>query len=425
MGVRGLTNWAGNVTFGAARVHRPSALDELQQVVARARRVRALGTGHSFNRIVDTTADLVSVAGLPRVLGIDRGARRVRVSAGTRYGELVGPLDEAGFALQNLGSLPHISIAGACATGTHGSGVGNGTLAAAVSALEMVTADGGLVRLSRESDGDKFDGSVVALGALGVVTTLELEVEPTYVVRQYVYERMELATLAEHFDEIVSAGYSVSLFSSWRSRRVDQVWRRLRVGADEDATDAPQEWFGATLADVARHPVEGRSGDVCTEQLGVPGPWHARLPYFRLEFTPSSGQELQSEWFVRREDSLAALDALDGLRDRVGAVLQVAEVRTVAADRLWLSPSAGRDSVGLHFTWVDDEAAVTPVVAAIEERLDAFGARPHWGKVFGTAPERLRERYQRYADFEALMREYDPAGKFRNELVDGWFPGAR
>jgi xylitol oxidase len=157
----------------------------------------------------------------------------------------------------------------------------------------------------------------------------------------------------------------------------------------------------------------------------VPGPWHARLPHFRLEFTPSSGQELQSEWFVRAEDAVAALDALEPLRGRIAGLLQVAEVRTVAADPLWLSPSAGRDTVALHFTWLPDEEAVVRLVAEVDAVLADFGARPHWGKVLATPPEALRERYPRYADVEALMRRYDPRGVLRNALLEEWFPGAR
>ena len=414
-----LTNWAGNVAFRAERVHRPASLAELQSVVAGARQVRALGTGHSFNRIADTPADLVSVAALPRVLEVDADRQCVRVSAGARYGEVVGALHDAGFALHNLGSLPHISIGGAIATGTHGSGVANGTLASAVSALELVTADGSLRRVAR---GDEhFDGSVVALGALGVVHTVELDVQPTYDLRLHVYDGLSLETLTTRLEEVLSSGYSVSVFWDWRSDDALQVWRRLPADADA----APQEWLGAVAADAPRHPIPGLPGTTCTEQLGAVGPWHARLPHFRLEFTPSSGEELQSEFFVAREDAVAALRALQDVRDRIAPVLQITEIRAIAADPLWLSPSAGRDTVALHFTWVRDEAAVAPVVEAVQERLQPFAARPHWGKVFSTAPEVVRGCYDRYDDFEALVRDADPQGTFRNELLDAYFPGAR
>ena len=416
-----LSNWAGNVAFRAARVHRPTSVEALQAVIAGADHVRALGTGHSFNRIADTAADLISVADLPPVLEVDAERRSLRVSAGLRFGEVVGPLHDAGFALHNLGSLPHISIGGAIATGTHGSGVTNGTLASAVSAVELVTADGSLRRLSRTDDPDRFDGCVVSLGALGVVHTVELDVRATYELRLHVYDGMPLERLHAELHEVLADGYSVSVFWDWRAGSDAQVWRRTLV-ADGDVR---QQWRGATLADGPRHPIPGLPGTMCTEQLGVVGPWHARLPHFRLEFTPSSGEELQSEWFVASQDAVAALRSLDDLQERIASVVQITEIRAIAEDPLWLSPSAGRDTVALHFTWVADEAAVAPVVAAVEERLRAFGARPHWGKVFSTPPDVVRGLYERFDDFEALVRDLDPTGTFRNELLDAYLPGAR
>jgi xylitol oxidase len=412
-----LTNWAGNVAFRAERVHRPTSLADLQAVVAGATRVRALGTGHSFNRIADTAHDLVSVADLPRVLEVDTERRRARVSAGLRFGDVVGPLHDAGMALHNLGSLPHISIAGAVSTGTHGSGVRNGTLASAVSALELVTADGSLRRLSRADDGDRFDGCVVALGALGVVHTVELDLQPTYDLRLTVHEGLPLDRLGAELCDVLADGYSVSVFWDWRSPDVS-VWRRVLADEGEPQPD----WRGTHLADGPRHPIPGLPGTMCTEQLGVPGPWQARLPHFRLEFTPSSGEELQSEWFVAREDAVEAWQSLAGLREQVAPVLQITELRAIAADPLWLSPSAGRDTVAFHFTWVEDEAAVAPVVEAVEERLLPYAARPHWGKVFSTPPEVVRGLYDHFEDFEALSRELDPAGTFRNELLDAYLP---
>ncbi|GAA3745372.1 alditol oxidase [Plantactinospora mayteni] len=422
-----LTNWAGNIDFRAGRLHRPGSVPELRSLVAGSDRVRALGTGHSFNRIADTTGDLVSLAGLPPVVEIDSTAATVTISAGIRYGELVGHLHRAGFALHNLGSLPHISVAGACATGTHGSGPGNGNLATAVAALELVTADGDLVTLRRGTDGDDFLGAVVGLGALGVVTRLTLDLVPAFEIAQYVYDDLPRDQLDAHSSEILGGGYSVSLFTDWTGPRINQVWVKRRVDTTAGVAAgvaAEPHWHGATLAAEPRHPVPGMSAAYCTEQLGVPGPWHARLPHFRLEFTPSSGEELQSEYFVPREHLGAALTALDGIADRIAAVLQISEIRTVAADELWLSPSYRRDSVALHFTWVKETEAVLPVLAAIEERLGPYAPRPHWGKLFVTPPEQLRDRYDRYADFAKLVRRYDPAGKFRNEMLDRYFPTA-
>ncbi|THA71439.1 FAD-binding protein [Streptomyces sp. A0958] len=413
-------NWAGNITFGARRLCVPRSVRELRETVAASDAVRALGTRHSFNTVADTPGDLVSVAGLPRVVDIDPVGRTVTVSAGLRFGEFAAELHERGFALHNLGSLPHISAAGACATGTHGSGVGNRSLAGAVRALDLVTADGG-TRTLRRGDAD-YAGAVVSLGALGVATALTLDIVPAFDVRQWVYEDLPEETLTAGFDEVMSAAYSVSVFTDWSPGPVGQVWLKQRVG-DEGARWMPAEWRGARLADGPRHPIPGVPAGNCTRQQGVPGPWHRRLPHFRLEFTPSNGDELQSEYFVARQDAAAAYEALARLRERISPVLQVSEIRSVAGDDLWLSPAYGRDSVAFHFTWVPDAEAVAPVVAEVEEALAPFGARPHWGKVFSTAPEVLRTLYARYEDFERLMARYDPSGTFRNAFLDRHFPG--
>ncbi|HUO39166.1 MAG TPA: FAD-binding protein [Mycobacterium sp.] len=222
---RHATNWAGNVTFRPEHLHRPTSIGELQDVVARTHRARALGSGHSFNRIADTTGDLIGVDRLPSVIDIDREQMTVQVSAGTRYGELAAQLQRHGLALHNLGSLPQISVAGACATGTHGSGNTNPTLSSAVRSVRLVAADGALTTLSRGDSG--FGGAALSLGALGTVTSLVVDVRPTFDVEQYVYEGLSWDSLLTHFDNMMASGYSVSVFTDWR--RPGQIWiKRLR-----------------------------------------------------------------------------------------------------------------------------------------------------------------------------------------------------
>ena len=389
-------------------------------MVAEGTRVRALGTGHSFNRIADTPGDLISTAALPTVADIDTAAATVTAGAGVRYGDLARRLDAVGWALPNLGSLPHISVAGACATATHGSGDRNRNLPAAVRAVDLVTADGSLLTLDR-ADSGRFPGAVVGLGALGIVTTLTLDLVPAFQVRQYVYEDLPASQLTGHFDEIMGAAYSVSVFTGWQSGRHSQVWLKHREGDPETFT-AGRPWHGARPADGPRHPVPGMPAATTTPQGGVPGPWHERLPHFRLGFTPSSGTELQTEYLLPRQAAVPAIEALSGLGELFAPVLQISEIRTVAADEAWLSTAYRQDSVALHFTWILDTGAVLPVIAAVERELVPLGARPHWGKVSSMAPEAVRARYPRWDDFRALTRSLDPAGKLRNDFMDAYFP---
>ena len=416
-----LRTWAGNLEYSARRLLEPTSLDELRRTVAGSTRLRALGTRHSFSAVADTTGDLVSVARMPRRIEIDPEARTVTVSAGLRFGEIAPVLHEAGWALGNLGSLPHICVAGAAATGTHGSGDANRVLGASVAALELVTATGDVVTLRRGDDG--FDGALVALGRLGVVTAVTLDVRPTYEIRQLVHLGLPGAAGLEHVTELLAGAYSVSLFTRWEEPLEFVVLSKHRIGAGDDrASAAAQEW-GARPASAPWHPVPGMPVENVTQQLGEPGSWYARLPHFRLEFTPSSGDELQSEYFVDRSDARAALEALAAVGRVVEPVLQVGEVRSIAADDLWLSPAYGRDTVALHFTWVLDMAAVLPALRAVEEALAPLNARPHWGKVFTTPAAAMRSLYERIPDANALARRFDPDGVFRNAFIEEYLEG--
>ncbi|MFI5671060.1 FAD-binding protein [Streptomyces sp. NPDC051704] len=411
-----LTNWAGNITFSAARVHHPTSVADVQALVAGHRRIGVLGTGHSFNTGADTTGQLLRLDRLPGLVDVDTARRTVRVSAGTTFAELGPRLHEHDLALPNLGSLPHISVAGACTTATHGSGNANPVIAAGVRTLDLVTAGGDLITLERTSA--DFAGAVVSLGALGVVTALTLDLVPAFDVQQYVYTDVPWQALADGCPDISASAYSVSVFTDWREH--SQIWVKHRMG-----TEAPDlSWTGGLLADEPVHPVAGHSAANCAPQLALPGPWHLRLPHFRAEFAPSTGDELQSEYFVRREHTGRALAALRALRHTMAPVLQVSEIRTAAADESWLSPAWQRPCTALHFTWVRDPGAVAPVVARIEEALAPLDARPHWGKVFSTPPGVLAATYGRMEDFCALRKRLDPMGKFSNEFTDRHLPEA-
>ncbi|QNE23216.1 FAD-binding protein [Kribbella qitaiheensis] len=409
----GLRNWAGNIEFGAEQLDVPESVLELQGLVAGSDKVRVLGTGHSFNRIADSPGRLVSIADLPQVLQIDEEASTVTISAGLRYGEVTAAVQAQGFALHNLGSLPHISVAGACATGTHGSGDTNKPLAAAVSGLAFISADGELTGLNR--DDPDFAGAVISLGALGVMVRMRLDLQPAYEISQMVYDGLPVERLSSDLDEVFGSAYSVSAFTDWADPDV-MVWRKSK-----DTTFEP-EWLGARIADGPRHPIKVMPADFATQQGGVRGPWNERLPHFRLEFTPSNGEELQSEYFVPRDRAAEAFTELRALGNQMAGLLQVSEIRTIAADDLWLSPSQGRDTVALHFTWVPDQQAVMPVLAELEEKILPLGARPHWGKVFAADAGVLRDCYPKVPDFTALTTKYDPDGKFRNDYLETYLP---
>ena len=406
-----LRNWAGNHVYPASVVHRPRTVEQVQEVVAAAPRVRAVGSRHSFNDLVDAPA-LISLDALPELCELDPDGRTVRVGAAVRYGALATHLHARGWALHNLASLPHISVAGAVATATHGSGDRSANLATAVVGLELVTADGSLLTLTR-ADAD-LAGAVVGLGALGVVTALLLEVEPTYDVVQEVHTGLPWAVVLADVDAVLGSADSVSLFTDWQGDAVAQVWRKTRITRGASGFTAP----GAVRAGAAMHPLAGGDAASTTEQLGVAGPWHERLPHFRMEFTPSAGEELQSEWFVDRRDAAAAIEAVRALGQRLAPVLLVSEVRSVAADGLWLSMAEGRDSVGLHFTWKPLQAEVEALLPVVEQALAPYAARPHWGKLFADVDRDLDSRYPRMGDFRALAARLDPDGTFRNDFLD-------
>jgi alditol oxidase len=418
----GLTNWAGNHAYVAARLHEPESIEQLQELVRNTGPLRVLGSRHSFNDIADTTGHLLSLRRMPRVFDLDRAAGTVTVDGGVRYGDVCGPLDAAGFALNNLASLPHISVAGACATATHGSGDRIGNLASVVSALEVVTADGEIVTFARDRNADVFNGAVVSLGGLGVVSSLTLDLQPTFRMRQDLYETLPLARAAGDFDEIMSSADSVSLFTDWRGPAFDQVWLKRRVPGG-DTFEPPPDFFGATKATVPIHPIRRMPTAALTEQLGVPGPWHERMPHFRMDQMPSSGAEIQTEYLIPRDRAAEALLAVDAVRDRFSAPLQISEVRTIAADELWMSTAYGRASVAFHFTWVPDWDAVRSVLSGLEAALAPFEPRPHWGKVFTIPPEAIRSSYEKLPQFAGLLERHDPAGKFRNAFLNRYIFG--
>jgi xylitol oxidase len=414
------TNWAGNYTYKAERLDVPKSVGEVQQLVKSRSKIKALGARHSFNSIADSTGDQISLKNLDQMT-LDPKSRAVTLGAGVTYGRAAPYLDERGYAFHNLASLPHVSVVGACSTATHGSGDKNGNLSTAVSALQFVTADGDLVDLSRDKDGDNFRGAVVGLGGLSVVTGITLDVQPTYQVRQAVYENLSFDQIEKHLDEIFASGYSVSLFTDWQQHRATQVWIKRR---GDEGGEFRAEFFGAKLSTKRLHPLAGHSAENCTEQMGIPGPWYERLPHFRMNFTPSSGAELQSEYFVPRDQAIEAIQAVEKLRDHITPHLFITELRSIHQDDFWMSPCYKRSSMAIHFTWKPEWPEVKQVLPMIEENLKPFHPRPHWAKLFTMPAATLQGSYEKLPEFRQMMAKYDRSGKFRNEFLSGNLYGA-
>lgn len=409
----GLTNWAGNLRYSAKNVVYPETIEQLREAVLSIKGGKALGSKHSFNTVADTTETLISTSKLNKVLSLEPTKGVVRTEAGIKYGDLALWLDQRGYAIHNLASLPHISLAGACATATHGSGGANGNLSTAVEAIEIMKADGTLESFDKSDP--KFFGMVVNIGALGIVTKVALKVYPRFEVTQEVYENLPMSALKDHFDEIYAMGYSVSMFTHWLDKNINQLWVKKKV--DGTAKPGPKTIFGATAATSNLHPIKVNSPINCTDQMGVPGPWYERLPHFKMGFTPSNGAELQSEFFVPRKHAYNAIMAVEKLHPEVSPLLFVTEIRSISADELWLSPAYKQDVIAIHFTWKPETDKVMAILPKLEAALKPFNYMPHWGKIFTMNPTDLRSRYPKFNDFLALAKEMDPTGKWKNGFL--------
>ncbi|SFP99826.1 D-arabinono-1,4-lactone oxidase [Parafilimonas terrae] len=409
-----LKNWAGNITYNSNRLYNAASVNEVQDIIAKHANIKALGTRHCFNTIADSQHNFISLLQMNKVLHIDETSSTVTMQSGMKYGELAPLINSKGLALHNLASLPHTSVAGACITATHGSGVHNKNLSAAVTAFEFIDAEGRLHHLSKQKDGEKFNGLVVNLGAAGVITSITLQAEPTYNIKQFVFEHLSFNTMKENFKTIMGAGYSVSLFTDW-TNDINEVWIKQKANEQQAGMKA---FFDAMPATGNLHPIASISAEHCTEQMGVAGAWHERLPHFRMGFTPSSGEELQSEYFVADEHAVDAIMAVQKLTDKISPYLLISEIRSIAADELWLSPCYKQNSTAIHFTWKQNWPAVQKLLPLIEETLAAYNAKPHWGKLFSMTGLQLQNRYEKINAFKSLLKEYDAKGKFRNDFLN-------
>ena len=409
-----ISNWAQTHVFAAPRLIEATNIEQVRAAVSSGDRIRALGTRHSFNDLPDTIGTLITVTDIPANPVLDEKNATVAVGAGTRYGVLAAWLEKRGWALHNLGSLPHISIAGAVATGTHGSGNRNGSLATAVRAIEYVDASGEVVAVNRGEPG--FAGLIVGLGAYGVVVRVTLDIEPSYRIRQDIYRGMPWEAYLEELDAVMGDAYSVSAFTDWLGPAIGQVWRKTRLV--DDAQAVPERWLGAIRDRHAAQSIIAGVDDNLTRQGGEPGPWSERLPHFRLDSTPSAGDEIQTEYFVDRSRGADALRAIRSLSERILPHLLISELRTVAEDELWLSGAFGRQTLAIHFTWRNEPDAVRALLPDLESALAEFDARPHWGKLHGFDAQAIARVTPRLGDARALFEELDPRGTFSNAHLE-------
>ena len=404
-----MQNWSKNVEFNDRGYLQPESLTELQELVRSNQKIRARGTAHCFNEIANTSSYAINLAKMPRVIEVNPETDSVTVAAGLTYGELAPALHSQGWALNNLASLPHISIAGSISTGTHGSGIKNQNLANQVLSLDIVTAEGELRHIDRANPA--FNALVVGLGLGGIVYQYGLKIEPTFKIRQVIYPEIPLDVLQRNFDQIMGTAYSVSYFTDWSTSQIGNLWCKFR-----DSEVIPQSVGGSSQADKKYHPIPSVDPVACTDQLGEAGDWHQRLSHFKLEFTPSVGEEIQTEFFVDRKDAAAAIEAVSKLGEEISPLLWITELRTIAADEFWLSGTYQRDTLAIHFTWKRDDA-IYPVIEKVEAALRPLNYRPHWGKVFTADGKYLSSVYPKMSEFKALVEALDPLSKFENTFT--------
>ncbi len=411
------TNWSSNISYNACGFHLPANTDEVCKIVRQSKSVKAIGSRHSFSQIADTEGQHICLLRLNDI-SIDCDHKSVRVGAGVTYVDLCRILHDKDFALKNLASLPHLSVVGACSTATHGSGEKNANLSQAVNKIEIVNANGELLILSRDKDKDLFNGAVVNLGALGIVTHMSLDLVEKYNMRQNVYENLAFEDFLNYFDDIQKLAYSVGCYTDWKSNNIHQIWLKSIV-KDPDDFSPPSEIYGATAALKILHPINGFQVDGCTKQMGYVDAWHHILPHFHPDSTPGAGNELQSEYFIPRESANEAFKALNKIDKKHFEPLLISGIRTVAADSLWMSPCYKQDCVAIHFIWHNEPGKVTPAFKEIEQCLLPLKAKPHWAKMSLMDPLAIRCLYEKFDDFEELVKMCDPDGslKFRNEYL--------
>jgi FAD-linked oxidoreductase len=427
-------NWAGNQAMAPAVVERPASTEQVTDVVSRAtaagRRVKAIGSGHSFTGIGLTDGVLLDLSRLSGVLAVDRDAHRVTVGAGTTLRRLNADLAALGLGLTNMGDVDRQTAAGAISTGTHGTGRSSGAIATQVVALELVLADGSVVTCSPSSHSGLFSAARVALGALGVLTAVTLQAEPAFLLRAVERPR-PLEEVLDGFDDFVAAHDHAEFF--WFPH-TDVALTKANDRVDGPAAPLPRP--RALLEDEVLG--NGVFGAVC--RLGAARP--ALVPRLNRVAARTMGERTytapapdvftsprrvrfrEMEYAVPRADLVPVVRELRGLpeRERLRVSFPV-EVRVAPADDVPLSTASGRDTAYVAVHVYAGEAApraggLDPWLATAERVVDAVGGRPHWGKLHSQDASTLRPRYPGFDAFLALRDRLDPAGAFSNAYLD-------
>lgn len=423
-------NWGRSASVRPVRVERPRSPEGVQRAVKAAQAqgltVKAVGAGHSFTGIAVAPGVLLELDDMQGLVSADAGSGLVTVLGGTRLHRMPGLLAPYGLAMQNLGDIDRQSIAGAIATGTHGTGKGFGGIATQVRGLTLVTAEGEFLRIDAERNADMLSGAVVGLGALGIVVEVTLQCVPAFLLHA-VDSRVPIDDALETLHERAADADHLEFY--WHPH-TDVALMKTQTRLPESAARHPipmlRRWVDETVLS------NGVFGAYCAASRIAP----AIIPPFNrlavrltghAEYTDRSHRVLvhdravrfrEMEYAIPADDVVPAVQAIRKLIDQRGWRIEFPiEVRFAAADDLWLSTAYGRDSayVAVHRYWRADPRAYFD---AVEQIMLDLGGRPHWGKLHSLDDEQLRARYPRFDDFLALRNRLDPGRLFGNRHLE-------
>uniref|UniRef100_A0A915D0Y3 FAD-binding PCMH-type domain-containing protein n=1 Tax=Ditylenchus dipsaci TaxID=166011 RepID=A0A915D0Y3_9BILA len=416
-----LLNWGGNFNFSTQDIKYPTTTAGVQQLVKECKgKIRPVGTRHSFSEIANTNDTLICLVHMNLILSVDPSVPSVTVQAGITYTDLIPFLQSIGLAIPMMASLGEISIAGAINTAVHGSGAGIGNLATQVLGLQMVLADGSVVQYSKGQNDTELAAATVGLGALGIVTQVTLQAQPTYNLAINVFENMDMSVLDTQLYNITHSGYAINMWSTFGTPGVlDQVWITTKVDSNGvNAYGNVSQLYGAPAATAQSSPIAALPPTYVVPQMGIVGPYYERLTDYDLGLSGQEGQQTQSEYYVDFDDFVPALKALQTLSAEINAVVYVALFRITEKDELWMSPQYKKTTMAIHFSWQPKLDQVMALLPKIEAALAPFNPIPHWGKLYTLKPEQYLPLLPKYPEWREQVELHDPTHKFRNKWLE-------